>query len=139
MLIQTLSVLSRAHAVTATGADPSPPPVWALPVLAAAAAFCWYMHWRWKTGRYFMSRFTTAKREKAKSVWYGPGQLPTAIGLTAMTVMFAIWEFWGVPANAWSAYLFLGLAAVFMCAGGWAFKEWFWPSERRKPPWARDM
>jgi MYXO-CTERM domain-containing protein len=130
MSLPTQVLLTMTQAATSATEDPpAPPPNWWLPITALAAAFLWWVHWRWRTGGYFMSRYTTAEREKAKLALYGPPALPAAIGCTAATAMLALWEFWGSPTNAWSGLVFLTLAAVVVGAGGWTAKEW-WRSQQ---------
>ncbi len=85
-----------------------------------------------------MSRFTTPEREAANWALFGYALLPSAIGLTAMTAMFALVCIWGLPTNAWFGYPFLLLGAVAFTAGAWTFKEWHWPSKRRTPAWLND-
>jgi hypothetical protein len=134
--IQVLVILLQATG--ATDDVPEAPPPWFFAIGAVGAAFCWFMHSRWKRGRYFMSRFTTPERERAKLAVYGPPMLPSAISLTACTAILGIWEVWGLPTNAWSGYLYLLIAAVFVGAGCWAAKEWLSPSTRRMPAWMRE-
>ncbi|HEU4511704.1 MAG TPA: hypothetical protein VFR87_01225 [Nocardioidaceae bacterium] len=59
--------------------------------------------------------------------------LPAAIGATAATVMFGVWQFLGPPKTALSGYAFIALGAVFVLAGGWVAKEWLWPTRSRAP------
>ena len=134
--IQALVILIQAAGATEDA--PATPPPWLLAVAAVGAVFCGLMHSRWKRGRYFMSRFTTPERQKAKLAVNGPPMLPTAISATAGTAILGMWELWGLPTNVWFGYLVLLLSAVFAGAGGWAVKEWLRPSTRRMPAWMRE-
>ena len=136
--VTTALVFSHVAVANPAGRPIAPPAAWMLAVASLCAAVAWYMHWRWRNGRYFMSRFTTAEREAAKWALFGYVLLPCAIGCTALTAMLAIWCLWWLPANAWFGYLFLMLGAGFVGAGGWTLKEWFWPSKRRTPAWVRN-
>ena len=133
---------SAAHVSTGLFAaaveEPPPDPRgWMLPVCAVAAIAFWYMHWRWRAGRYFMSRFTTPERETAKLAQTGHVYLPAAIASTAGAALLALWTVFGLVANVWFGYLFLLLATVFMISACWTVKEFWWPTERRTPDWAR--
>lgn len=123
---------------TAT-APPAPPPIWVLPIIAATAAFFWVVHYRWKHGRHFMSRFTTAKHEQTKLAFYGPRALPNAITGTAGTALTATWIFGDLAHNDWSRLCFLALAVVCLATATWGVKEWHWPTKRRMPAWQRRL
>lgn len=84
-----------------------------------------------------MSRFTTHEREAAKLARAGYVCLPAAIACTALTTMFALWSAFGLVGNVWFGYVFLTLAATFLVAAGWTAKEFWRPSKRRTPEWAR--
>ena len=103
MLFPELSTLVIGHAAAANAADrpPPPPTAWMLPVVSVAAAIAWYMHWRWRRGRYFTSRFTTAEREAAKWAVFGPVLLPCAIGCNRVDSAARPLGRLGLPTNAW--------------------------------------
>ncbi len=129
--------LSTALIVATTTAPPPELPGWMLPVTAVTALVSWWLHRRWRAGRYFMSRFTTHEREAAKFARAGYVFLSAAIACTAITTAFALGSIFGLVANAWFGYVFLTLAATFLLAGCWTAKEFWWPSRRRTPEWAR--
>lgn len=125
--------------VTTTTAPPPELSGWMLPVTAGTAFVCWWLHRRWRAGRWFMSRFTTHEREAAKLARAGYVFLPAAIACTALTTMFALWSAFGLVGNVWFGYVFLTLAATFLVAAGWTAKEFWRPSKRRAPEWARRL
>lgn len=135
MLCPTLTELGSSVAAVAnsSGRPPDAPAAWMLLVASLGAAVAWYLHWRWRRGLYFMSRFTTAEREAAKWAVFGYALLPSAIGCTTLTAMLALWRLCGPPTNPWYGYLFLILGAVFLVAGGWALKEWFLAQQAAHP------
>ena len=59
--------------------------------------------------------------------------LPSAIGATADTFAIGLWVWLGPADNVLSAYCFMAASVVGVFAGGWAFKEKYWPSRRRAP------
>lgn len=122
------------------GDDPSPGNVswWVVLGLAVFSAFCGWMHRRWLVGRPFMSRFTTLERERSKMLIYGYSLLPDCIAIGAMAILLASAKV--VPiSNPLVDLLLLIVFFGFLVAGGWAIKEWNWPTERRTPTWVRDV
>ena len=85
--------------LTASAAENPPPetPGWMLAATVVLAATGWWMHWRWRTGRYFMGRFTTHEREAAKLASIGYIALPAAIGATAMAALVALFTCLSTP------------------------------------------
>ena len=138
MPLPSITPLTAAAAAVAADAPPDVPG-WMLPFAVASAAAAWWMHWRWRAGRYFMSRFTTHEREAAKLASTGYILLPAAIGATAMAALLALFTFFSRDTGLWLGYLVAAVAVLFVGSGVWMFKELWRPTERRTPEWARRL